>query len=114
MVEMANKMGGYRFTNPLNLAVMATRGVNRSPFMEWIVEEPKPKDFVVPTFKQFDEKFDPVDHIFNFQQKMALKTRNGAFIVKCFQQHLLDQLWPGFDSYLRSPLITLRSIAPCS
>ena len=46
---------------------MATRGVSRSPFMKWIVEEPKPKDFVVPSFKQFDGKSDPMDRIFNFQ-----------------------------------------------
>ena len=64
MVEMTKKIGGYnRFTNPLDLAVMATRGVSQSPFIECIVEEPKPKDFVVLTFKQFDGKS---DHIFNF------------------------------------------------
>ena len=69
MAEMAKKMGGCRLSNPTDLVVMATHGVSRSPFMDWIVEEPKPKDFVVPIFKQFDDKFDPVDHIFHFQQK---------------------------------------------
>ena len=67
MAEMTKKIGRYgRCINPQDLAVMATRGVNRSPFTEYIVDEPKPKDFVVPMFKQFDGKFDPVDHIFNF------------------------------------------------
>ena len=64
---------------------MATRGVNRSPFKEWIVDEPKSKDFVDPSFKQFDGKFDPVDHFFNFQQKMALETKNEftwTFLLK--------------------------------
>ena len=70
LAEMTKKMGEYgRFNNPPDLVVMATPGVNRSLFTEWIVEEPKPKDFVVPSFKQFDGKSDPVDHIFNFQQK---------------------------------------------
>ena len=64
--------------------MMATRGVNKSPFAEWIIEEPKPKDFGVPSFKQFDGKTDPVDHIFNFQQKMALETRNEAILCKVF------------------------------
>ena len=51
LAEMTKKMGGYnKFTNPLDLAVIATRGVSRSPFTKWIVEESKPKDFVVPTF----------------------------------------------------------------
>ena len=67
LAEMIKKIGGYgRFNNPQDLVVMATWGVNRSPFTEWIVDEPKPKDFVVPSFKQFDGKLDPVDHIFNF------------------------------------------------
>ena len=68
LAEMMKKIRGYgRFSNPQDLAMMATRGVNKSPFTEWIVDEPKPKDFVVPSFKQFDAKSDPVDHIFNFQ-----------------------------------------------
>ena len=83
-------MGGYsRFTNPLDLAMMATRGVSRSPFTEWIIDEAKPKDFVVPTFKQFDGKSDSVDHIFNFQQKMALERRNEAVLCKVFSTTLI-------------------------
>ena len=46
---MTKKIGGYgRLSNPQDLPMMATRGVNKSPFTKWIVEEPKPKDFVVP------------------------------------------------------------------
>ena len=52
LVEMTKKMRGCgRFTNPQDLSMMATRGVNRSPFTEWIIEEKKPKDFVIPSFK---------------------------------------------------------------
>ena len=69
--------------------MMDTRGVNRSPFIEWIVKEPKPKDLVVPSFKQFDGKSNPVDHIFNFQQKMALETRNKAILCKVFSTKLI-------------------------
>ena len=89
MVEMTKKIGGYnRFTNPIELTVKATRGVSRSSFTKWIVEELKPKDLVVPTFKQFDGKSNPVDHIFNFQQKMALETRNEAILCKVFSTTL--------------------------
>ena len=91
LAEMTKKIGGGygRFSNPQDLAMMATRGVNKSPFTAWIVDEPKPKDFVVPSFKQFDGKSDPVDHIFNFQQKMALKTRNEAILYKVFSTTLV-------------------------
>ena len=69
--------------------MMATQGVNKSPFTEWIVEEPKLKDLVVPSFKQFDGKSDPVNHIFNFQQKMALEIRNKAILCKVFSTTLI-------------------------
>ena len=67
---------------------MATRRVSRSPFTELIVEEPKPKDFVVLIVKQFDGKSNPVDHIFNFQQKIALEMRNEAILCKVFSTTL--------------------------
>ena len=90
LAKMTKKMGGYcRFTNPLDLIMMATQGVSRSPLTEWIIDEAKPKDFVIPTFKQFDGKSNPVDHIFNFQQKMALETRNEAILCKVFSTTLI-------------------------
>ena len=90
MAKMTKKIGGYnRFTNPLDLVVMATRGVSRSQFIEWIVKELKPKDFVVLTFKSFDEKSYPVNHIFNFQHKMALEMRNEAILCKVFSTMLI-------------------------
>ena len=90
LAEMTKKIGGYsRFNNPQDLVVMATRGVSRSPFTKWMKDEPKPKDFVVPSFKQFDEKSDRVDHSFNFQQKMALETKNEAILRKVFSTTLV-------------------------
>ena len=101
--QMMKKIGGYnRFTNPLDIVVMANRGVSRLPFTEWIVEEPKPKDFVVPTFKQFDGKSDPVDHIFNFQQKVALETRNEAILCKVFSTTLTGPAWAWFSQLIVS------------
>ena len=100
LAKMTKKIGGYgRFSNPQDLAMMATRGVNKSPFMEWIVDQPKPKDFVVPSFKQFDRKSDPVDHIFNFQLKMALETRNEAILCKVFSIALVGSALAWFRQF---------------
>lgn len=74
MAEMAKKMGSYRFQSPYILATMAAQGVSKSLFTNWIMEKPKPKDFVAPTFRQFDRKLDPIDHIFHFYLKLALET----------------------------------------
>ena len=52
LAEMTKKVEGYdRFNNPQDLAMMATRKVNRLPFTQWIVDEPKPKVFVIPSFQ---------------------------------------------------------------
>ena len=64
------------------------------------MDEPKPKDFVVPSFKQFDGKSDPVDHIFNFQQKMALETRNEAILCKVFSTTLVGPALTWFRQLL--------------
>ena len=52
------------------------------------MKELKPKDFVVLTFKSFDGKSYPVNHIFNFQHKMALEMRNEAILCKVFSTML--------------------------
>ena len=107
LAEMTKKIGGYmRFSNPQDLAMMATREVNKSPFTEWIMDEPKPKDFVVPSFKQFDGKSDPVDHIFNFKQKMALETRNEAILYKVFSTTLFR---PALAWFRRLPEKSMNS-----
>ena len=111
LAEMTKKISGYsRFNNPQDLDVMATQGVSRSPFTEWIVDEPKPKDFVVPSFKQFDRKSDPVDHIFNFQQKMALETRNEAILGKVFSTTLVGPALAWFSQLLEKSVDSFEDL----
>ena len=111
LAEMTKKIGGYgRFNNPQDLAVMVTQGVNRSPFTEWIVDEPKPKDFLVPSFKQFDGKSDPVDHIFNFQQKMALETRNEVILCKVFSTTLVGLALAWFRQLLKKSVDSFEDL----
>ena len=89
---------------------MATRGVNRSPFIEWIVDEPKLKDFVVPSFKQFDGKSDPMDHIFNFQQKVALETRNKVILCKVFSTTLVGPALAWFRQLPEKPVDSFEDL----
>ena len=90
--------------------MMATRGVNKSPFAEWIVDEPKPKDFVVPSFKQFDGKTDPIDHVFNFQQKMALEMRNEAILYKAFSTTFVGPALAWFKQLLEKSVNSFEDL----
>ena len=77
------------------------------------MNESKPKDFAIPSFKQFDGKSDPVDHIFNFQQKMALETRNEAILCKVFSTTLVGPALAWFR-VLESREKLGRKVAPIS
>ena len=92
LAKMTKKIGGYRrFSDPQDLAMMSTREVNKSPFTEWIVDEPKPKDFIVPSFKQLMESQILWITFSIFNKKWLWRREIQLFFVKYFLQHLLDQ-----------------------
>ncbi|PON57911.1 hypothetical protein PanWU01x14_170010 [Parasponia andersonii] len=80
---------------PDDLAEQTVRGINRTAFADWIQMEPRPRDFMTPTFRPFEGKTDPLDHIYHFQQKMALETRDEAVTCKVFSTTLVGPalLW---------------------
>ena len=47
-----------------NLADLVIHGMNKSSFVDWIMAEPKPKDFTPPVFKMFDGNSDSIKRIF--------------------------------------------------
>lgn len=88
MAEMAKKINNPRFSNSFDFLVMMNLEVNKPLFTDWIIDELKPKDFVISMFKLFDGKSDPMDHIFHFQKKMAIETNNEAILCKLFSTTL--------------------------
>ena len=88
MAELSRRLGAHHGQTPADLAEQAVRGINRTAFADWIQSEPKPKDFTTPTIKVFEGKTDPLNQIYQFQQKMALETRNEAIICKVFSTTL--------------------------
>ena len=83
MMQKVNQLGTYG-----DMTEQVIRGVTQSPFTEWISDEPKPKDFVVPTMQSFDGSSDLVDHLYQFQQKMAIETKSEALSCKAFSTTL--------------------------
>ena len=76
------------------------------------MDEPKPKDFVVPSFKQFDGKSDHVDHIFNFKQKMVLETRNKAILCKVFSTTLVGPALAWFRQLPEKSIDSFEDLCP--
>ena len=97
MVEMAKMVNPDCSQSFRDLATLVLRGVSRSLFTSWIVARPKPKDFVMLTFRLFEVNSYPVKHIFQFQQKMALESKNEVMLCKLF-----------FTTFIGSTLIWFR------
>ncbi|XP_062080813.1 uncharacterized protein LOC133785610 [Humulus lupulus] len=63
---------------------LVSRTTEKSPFSEWIQNEPKPRDFIIYSLPAFNGKGDSLNHLFQFQQKMALEANNEAIKCKVF------------------------------
>lgn len=71
-----------------DLTEQLIRGLTQSPFIEWILDVPNLKDFVVLIMQSFNGSSDPVDHLYQFQQKMTIETKSEAFSYKAFSTTL--------------------------
>ena len=76
----------------IDLATLVIRGVKKSLFANWIMEELKLKDFTLPIFKMLEKNSDPIKHIFQFQQKMVLENINEEILCKVFLTTLIGPI----------------------
>ncbi|XP_062089092.1 uncharacterized protein LOC133795654 [Humulus lupulus] len=82
--EVVQKFSDGRSAHATEHMDLVSRTTERSPFVEWIQNKPKPWDFVIPPLPAFNGKGDPLNHLFLFQQKMALEANNEAIQCKVF------------------------------
>ncbi|XP_062113014.1 uncharacterized protein LOC133824156 [Humulus lupulus] len=84
MQEVMQKFSDGRSACAIDYMDLVSRTTERSPFVEWIQNEPKPLDFTILPLPAFNRKGDPLNHLFQFQQKMALEANNEAIQCKVF------------------------------
>ncbi|XP_062080162.1 uncharacterized protein LOC133784911 [Humulus lupulus] len=84
MREMMQKFSDGRSVHATEHLDLVSRTTEKSPFSEWIQNEPKPRDFIIPSLPAFNGKGDLLNHLFQFQQKMALEANNEAIQCKVF------------------------------
>ncbi|XP_062073353.1 uncharacterized protein LOC133777679 [Humulus lupulus] len=82
--EVMQKFSDGRPAHATEHMDLVSRTTKRSPFAEWIQNKPKPRDFVIPPLPTFNGKGDPLNHLFQLQQKMALEANNEAIQCKVF------------------------------
>ncbi|XP_065635204.1 uncharacterized protein LOC112010488 [Quercus suber] len=62
--------------------------LSRSPFTHRIEEAMLPRRFQQPTFTVYNGKTDPVEHVSQFNQRMAVHSKNEALMCKVFPSSL--------------------------
>ncbi|XP_062110546.1 uncharacterized protein LOC133822274 [Humulus lupulus] len=93
--EVMQKFSDGKFAHGSNYVELVSRTAERSPFAEWIQNKLKPRDFVIPPLPAFNGRGGPLNHLFQFQQKMALEVNNEAIKCKVFSTtfYVLALLW---------------------
>jgi len=84
----------------LSLDQQVVEGIITSPFLPSVVHAPKPLLFQEPTFRAFDGRTDPVDHLGYYMQRMVYCTGNDAALCRSFASSLGDK---GNDWFRRLP-----------
>ncbi|XP_062085444.1 uncharacterized protein LOC133791539 [Humulus lupulus] len=103
MREMMQKFSDGRSAYATEHLDLVSRTNEKSPFSEWIQNEPKPRDFIIPSLPAFNGKGDPLNHLFQFQQKMAIEANNEAIQCKVFS-----------TTFSRPALLWFRQLNPGS
>ena len=72
--------------------------VSRSPFTYRIEGAKLPRRFNQPTFAIYNGRADPVEHVSQFNQKMAIYSQNEALMCKIFPSDLGSMAMRWFNS----------------
>ena len=62
--------------------------LSRSPFTRHIEGAALPRRFQQPTFTIYNSNTDPVEHVSQFNQRMAVHSKNEALMCKVFPSSL--------------------------
>ena len=66
----------------------ALNQIFKSPFTRGIEKAKLPRHFHQPTFSMYNERTDPVEHVSQFKQKMAVHSQDEALLCRVFPSSL--------------------------
>ena len=62
--------------------------ISKSPFTRGIENTKLPRRFYQPTFAMYNSRTDPVEHVSQFKQKMAVHSQDEALLCRVFPSSL--------------------------
>ena len=75
----------------------ALNQISKSPFTRRNESGKLPRWFTQPTFTMYNGRMDPVEHVSHFNQRMAIHSKNEAFMCKVFSSSLKPVAMIWFD-----------------
>ncbi|XP_062114844.1 uncharacterized protein LOC133828456 [Humulus lupulus] len=103
MKEVLMKFSEGKSSYQLDVADLAMRRDDKTSFTDWIIQDPKPREFFIPTLPAFNGISDPLNHFFPFQQKISCEVNNEAIHCKVFS-----------TTFIEPELLWFRQQQPCS
>ena len=84
--------------------------ISKSPFTRGIEREKLPRRFHQPTFAMYNGRTDPVEHVSQFKQKMAVHSQNEALLCKVFPSSLgpIPMRW--FDGLKKNSINSFKKL----
>ena len=84
--------------------------ISKSPFTQGIEKAKLPRHFHQPTFAMYNGQTDPVEHINQFKQKMAIHSQDETLLCRVFPSSLGSMLMKWFDGLRTNSINSFKKL----
>ena len=89
---------------------MALSQISNSPFTRGIEKAKLPRRFHQSTFSMYNGRTDPVEHVSQFKQKMAVHSQDEALLYRVFPSSLGPMLMKWFDGLKTNSISSFKKL----
>ena len=84
--------------------------ISKSPFTRGIEKEKLPRQFHQPTFAMYNGRTDPIEHVSQFKQKMAVHSQDEALMCRVFPSNLGPMPMRWFDELKTNSISSFKKL----
>ena len=84
--------------------------ISKSPFTRGIEKAKLPRRFHQPTFSMYNGRTDPVEHVSQFKQKMAVHSQDEALLCRVFPSSLGPMPMRWFDGLRTNSISSFKKL----
>ena len=84
--------------------------ISKSPFTRGIEKAKLPRCFHQPTFAMYNGWTDPIEHVSQFKQKMAIHSQDEALLCRVFPSSLVPMQIRWFDGLKENSISSFKKL----